>query len=416
METGARSVSLACNRTSNTSSDATAIDRAEGTERTKILFVIDTLEVGGTERSLLQLVGGLDSDCFEPVVCSVYEGESLRAEFEKAGVRVVCLGLRGKYQFLRAFRRLRRVVVQEQPSLIHTMLFRASQVGRTVGWICRIPVISSFVNVPYDPMRLKVDASVKKFKLNALRFLDSATARLVTRFHAVSETARGSNCNHLRVPPRKVSVIPRGRDVDQYSSECDSETNLPSKKKCPAGYPVVVNVGRLIDQKGQIYLIQAMPELLKVLPRLQVLFAGDGPLRTRLVDAAAELKVEQHVTFLGQCDEVPKLLAQADVFVFPSLYEGLPGAIIEAMLAGCPIVASNIPQVAELIKDGETGLLVPPEDPRALAAAVERLAGNRELAERMGAAARDVARRRYDIRRIVQQTEQFYRDILSIGR
>lgn len=381
--------------------------------KTSILYVIDTLEVGGTETSLLQLVARLDRKQIEPIVCSLYQGERLRAEFEAVGVRVICLGLSGKYQFLAAFQRLRRVVREERPSLIHTMLFRASQVGRVVGRIARVPIISSFVNVPYDPMRLKVDTSVSQPKLHALRLLDSTTARFVTRFHAVSQTARDSNCKHLGVPSCGVTVIPRGREVDRYSHEHRSTPDTTLKNESPGGYPVVVNVGRLIGQKGQIHLIHAVPQLLRKFPSLQVRFAGEGPLHAELADIAAQMGAGDHVTFLGRHDDVPGLLASADVFVFPSLYEGMPGAVIEAMLAGCPIVASNIPQVAELIENRETGLLVRPGDPQALAVAIDELVSNREFATRLGRKARDVACKCYDIRVVVRQMERLYESVLA---
>ncbi len=370
-----------------------------------ILFVIDTLEVGGTEQSLLQLVRRLPRDQFRCVVCALYPGCTLAKGFEAAGAEVIDLDLPGKYQFPTAIRRLTSVVKQVTPDLIHTMLFRASQAGRIAGWRNGVPVVSSFVNVPYDRSRRRVDKASKGWKLKGLQFMDAMTARLVTRFHAVSEFAKSSNCQALRVNDARVAVVPRGRDPLQFPSR---ETEA-----CRPAVPVVMNVGRLIEQKGQSHLIAAMQAVTQQVPQAKLRIAGDGPLRESLAGLVQQLGLGKHIELLGRCLDVPEQLKAADVFAFSSLYEGLPGAVIEAMFAGCPIVASDIPQVRELIKHEESGLLVPPADAPALGAALARLLQDRKLAFRLGREARRIALAKYDIHVVTGQMESFYRQVLS---
>ncbi|MCW2608616.1 MAG: glycosyl transferase group 1 [Frankiales bacterium] len=153
--------------------------------------------------------------------------------------------------------------------------------------------------------------------------------------------------------------------------------------------PVVLTVGRLTVMKGQRHLLDALPELTARVPDLAVVLVGDGHLRETLGKQAADLGVAHVVRFAGQRSDARALLDAADVFVLPSLTEGMPLAVLEAMEAGLPVVATRAIGVEEVVDDGVTGLLVPIGDPRALAAALDRLLGDAPLRARLGAAGRD---------------------------
>lgn len=379
-----------------------------------ILFVIDTLEVGGTERSLLDIAGRLDPSRFRPIVCRLYPGETLQAEFERAGIEVVSCELPGKYSFLRGVRKLRSFVREKQPDLIHTMLFRADQVGRVAGAVSKIPVVSSFVGLRYDPIRFSTCPTRSRWKSSLQQTLDWLTARTVTRFHAVSHAVRDSNCRHLRVSGAKVAIIPRGRSLAQtVDTQPSTMGELRRSLGLEGARPLLLNVGRLSAEKGQADLIRAMARLTASLPSARMAVAGEGTLKKELADLTRRLALDPYVSFLGYRRDIPDLLRACDVFVFPSLHEGLPGAVIEAMMAGRAIVASNIPEVAELIQDGESGLLVPPRNPLRLAEAILRVAADSEFAARLGANARRVACQRYDIDIVVRQMEAFYDCVLT---
>lgn len=378
----------------------------------RVLYVIDTLEVGGSEQSLLQIVRRLDRRRFEPLVCHVYAGEALRREFEAAGVRVAGLGIAGKYRFARAYRALLQLARDEQPDLIHTTLFRANQIGRAVGRRLRIPVISSLVNLSYDPVRWQSQSGVNRHKLAAVRALDALTSRWVARFHAVSAAVRDSSCRTLRISPERVAVIPRGRSAAEFTAAARPALDAVRRELGTAGaFPTIVNVGRLVDQKSQAVLIRALPEVLRQFPRAKLLIAGDGPLRGELEREVARLGLGRHVSLLGRRDDVPMILALADCFAFPSIYEGLPGAVVEAMFAGRAIVAADIPVVREVIDAGCTGLLVPPKDFQALAEAIVSVAARPELAARLGRNAQRAALQRFEIRHIVREMEQLYAEV-----
>jgi len=147
------------------------------------------------------------------------------------------------------------------------------------------------------------------------------------------------------------------------------------------------------------------------------LFVGDGPLRGKLEGLVRELGLENRVRFLGSKDreEIPEILAITDIFVLPSLSEGLPTAVIEAMAAGCPVVATAVGGTAEVVADGETGLLVPPRDPDALAEGMKILLQSRATRRKMGEAGAKRAREYFSIERMVREYEALYRRLCQTG-
>jgi len=188
-------------------------------------------------------------------------------------------------------------------------------------------------------------------------------------------------------------VIPLGIDLRRFSVEPRPHEGL-----------VVGNVARLVGQKDQRALVEAAPAILERFPEARFVIAGEGELRGELEAAASGLPFE----FTGERDDVPELLAGFDVFAFPSLFEGLCLAVIEAQAAGVPVVATPVGGIRETVVDGETGLLVPLRDPAALAAAVCRLLEDRELAARLAAEAKRRVLVRFSVEKMVERTIAFY--------
>ena len=172
--------------------------------------------------------------------------------------------------------------------------------------------------------------------------------------------------------------------------------------------PVVLTTGRLVDQKGQRYLVACVPELLRVLPTVAVVVVGGGPLHDALAQQAAALGVADAVRLVGHRTDARELLDAADVYALPSVAEAMPLALIEAMDAGLPAVGTDIIGTSEVVADGETGLLVPPRDPRALGVALLRLLGDPALRRRYGSAARRRYRTRFTASRMAEETLQVY--------
>ena len=377
----------------------------------RLLLVIDTLEVGGTERSLLDFCRHLDRSLYEPLVCRLYRGSTLQPEFERSDIPVVSFDLAGKYRFLRAFSRLSRLARQQHTDLIHTMLFRADQVGRAVGRWNRIPVISSLVGVPHESVRFDNNPQLSRRKHAAIKWLDRLSARWVTRFHSVSRTARDSNCHHLGIALDQVTVVPRGRE--EQGGLPVSTADLQRELGLTPEHRVLLNVGRLVAQKGQRDLLRAMPRVIQSQPAARLLIVGEGQLRGELESLITQLRLNDHVTLLGRRDDVPRLLDLADLFVFPTLYEGLPGAIVEAMLSATPIVSTAIPSIGEAVQHQHSAVLVPPHSPSDLADAIIELLQHSDRAGQLASTAREDALRQFNIPAVTRQIEQLYDSVLA---
>ena len=192
---------------------------------------------------------------------------------------------------------------------------------------------------------------------------------------------------------RRGVVIPLGIDLGRFSVEPRPHEGL-----------VVGNVARLVEQKGQLTLVEAAPAILERFPEARFVIAGEGELRGELEAAAAGLPFE----FTGERDDVPELLAGFDAFAFPSLFEGLCLAVIEAQAAGVPVVATPVGGIRETVVDGETGLLVPLRDAAALAAGVCRLLEDRALAAGLAAEAKRRVLERFSVEKMVERTVALY--------
>jgi L-malate glycosyltransferase len=207
------------------------------------------------------------------------------------------------------------------------------------------------------------------------------------------------------VPADRIKVIPNGVDLERFASR------RPARP-----ISTIVTVANLRREKAHEVLLTAAARLLVRHPRLRFVIAGDGPRMTELRDLARALEIASHVTFLGHCEDVPALLAEADVFVLPSRSEAFPNGAIEAMAAGLPVVASAVGGLMELIDDGVTGMLVRPDDPASLAHALEALIGAPAHAAELGANARDNVTRRYSFDRMVRAFEDLYLTRLGTPR
>ena len=352
----------------------------------RTLFVIDSLGAGGAERSLAQMLPRLvDLDVVASVACFHQRAEGFHDELVAAGVEVHVVQGIGRLGRLRA---LRSLISSMRPDLLHTTLFEADVLGRLAA-VGGPPVLTSLVNTTYGKHRL-TDPNVSRHKLEVARRIDAATARrLGSHFHAITRTVKDAAVLDLGIAPSAVTVIPRGRDrwiLGQPSD--DRRRQARSALGVAQDVPIVLNVGRQEHQKGQCFLLDAAATLRSDRPDLVWLVAGRaGNASAQLAEQHARLDLGDRVRFLGHREDIPELLAAADLFVFPSLYEGLGGALLEAMALQTPVVASDVPAIREVLDDGRSGCLVPPADGPRLAEAVGALLDDPLRATSMAATA-----------------------------
>lgn len=337
----------------------------------RLLYVIDSLAPGGAETSLADMTRGLMVGGIELHVLPLKGAGGVAPRIEADGGVVHAPPVRpGR---LAAIKRVLQVIDEAQPALVHTTLYEADVCGRLAATIRRVPCSSSIVNVSYDLAHAR---EVNAVKLRAALIVDAATAHLSRRLHAITEVVAENASRNLRYSRQRIDVIPRGRDPRRYAFRDEGERErVRQELGVELDTPVVLTVGRHEPQKRQADLVAAMEFVWREYPRAELWLAGkDGRSTAELHDLAAPLG--ERVRFLGHRSDVPALLSAADVFAFPSEREGLGGVLIEAMAAGCPVVASAIPTSLEVLAEGRCGLLHPRADVPSLAAALVQSLGD----------------------------------------
>lgn len=366
----------------------------------------------GAEVSLRDILLGTAHEVEHAVVVLGAENNVLEP-FEQATIPCFVPGPDARNGRIAAVRHVRSAIRAFQPHLVHTTLFDADLAGRVAAKLERVPVISSVVNTPYGPEATAAEP-VSRWKLRAARAVDGFLARRFTSgFHAISAaTARHAEV-HLRVAPQVMRIVPRGRSR-QALGERSSQRRADVRERLGWNdHPVVINVAREEPQKGQRTLLEAFPGVLAEHPDALLVIVGrrgrSSAVLDRLVD---ELRLGGSVERLGVRTDVADLVSAADVFAFPSHYEGLGGAAVEALGLGMPIVASDIPALRELLA-AERGWLVPPGDQVALAASILEVLRGGEEVERRSQAAREYFDRSYELDRCLEGMLDLYRDIES---
>ena len=365
----------------------------------RVLQVVSDLGVGGGQEVVATLTRSLIAvDCI-PVVVALRDGP-LRADLERAGITVEVL--RGRTQSLVALpaalaelRRVRRdfaaIVARHRPEVIQTHLLRAldflvltlrAEPGvRRVFW--------TFHNARLDLRADQLSGPVwllgpKRLAYRALYF---AAGRTVDGFIAVSDDVAAAVRRQFHPPPGRVVTIPNGVDTELYGQPIDRAA-VRERVGLPGDARVLIVVAKLMKQKGHEFLLRALPSLFERFPDLHVLLVGDGPLRSRLTDDIAQLPGAARVHLAGNRRDVGDLLAASDLFVLPSLWEGLPMALLEAMATGLPAVVTDVSGSGQVVVDGESGLVVPPGDVERLCAAIGLMLDDPDRAKRMGIAGR----------------------------
>lgn len=377
--------------------------------RTRVVHLIESLGVGGAERRLASDLRWLDRERYDHRVIYLMAADALGAEIRALGVPVRGLGMRSLRDWRIGIFRLARLLRKWRPRVLHTQVFGADVYGRLAAALVGVPlVISTVQTVPYD-RRLARFFSVKR------KVADRLTARLWTdRFVAVSEPVRDVLISEFGVSPSRVCVIPNGVDVTRFSPRTPDRT---AQSRAFFGLNeqafVILSVGRLIPEKDHDTLLRAFQTIVHHLPRARLLLAGDGPLRGDLEGLVRELGLQGQVTFLGARPDVDRLLHAADLFVLPSLREGLPVALLEAMASEVPVIASAIPPHLAVLRAGQTGWLVPVKDPEALGAAMLDTAMDREKASAVARRGHAHVITRFSAEACACQLQTLYEDLLA---
>jgi glycosyltransferase involved in cell wall biosynthesis len=340
----------------------------------RVLEVIPTLDRSGAEKQMVLLAQGLPRDRFEVEVAALTRLGPLAAPLRAAGIPIHAIGKRFKLDPI-ALGKLTRLMRRRRYDVVHTWIFAANTYGRAAARWANVPVVV-VSEMAVDLWKGKVERAVD-------RKLAGWCDRVIGNSRAVVDYYRA-----LGVPEDRLMCIPSGIGAEDPPAE-DRE-RLRHDFGVEPGDVVLLFAGRLAAQKCVEDLIDAVDLLQHVMPRLRTWIVGDGPLRERLEERARafELIATDRLRFWGHRDDVPRLMWASDIVVLPSRYEGLPNVVLEGMRMSKPVVATAAPGTTEVVRDGETGLLVPIGKPVELARAIRQVAEDPELAARLGSAGR----------------------------
>jgi glycosyltransferase involved in cell wall biosynthesis len=384
----------------------------------RVLHVITTLGRGGAERQLVQLVSNTARGEFAHTVCHLRSPAEFAPEIERAGNRVINFNLSGKHPWLAGARRLAAAMRAERPDIVQTWLYDAAIVARLAQLaVPRAPLLNTLHSTDYDPETIRA-YNLSPHRINLLRLVDKWTARLQTHalYLPVSQTVADSNTKHLGLTPARVRVMYNSIDPRSLDCDADAPRRLRQELDIPAEAIVFLNVGRMDLSKGQTHLLRAFAQVAAAEAHAYLVIVGEGFLMSELRRLVDELGLAARVRLTGRRGDVGAFLQMADIFVFPSLVEGLPLAPVEAMIKGLPCIAARIKPLLEMITDSETGVLVAPGAADELATAMLALARDPARRKVLGAQAQSEAMRRFHTRAAIPQWEALYRQVVADGR
>jgi len=382
--------------------------------RIRVLEVMEATG-GGTKKHLGLLVANLDKARFDvSVACPSarhpsYGDESILADLRAAGVPAYTVEMRRSIaprSDLASFWQLRSLMRGDSFDVIHTHSSKGGFLGRIAARCAGAKAVAHTAHGLYFLGQQGLD---RLFYLS----LERLASCLTDRFIAVSESEKAVAIEHRLFRPHQVVVIENGIEVAPTNPRVD----IPRRRQelgLEPDRPVVGTVSRFNPQKDPATLLRAVALIIQAAPEVQFVWCGDGELKPQAEALARDLGIHERILFTGYRTDAVELMVLFDLFVVSSLFEGLPYTLLEAMSWGKPVVTTDVTGSRDVVAHGETGLLVPPQDPPALAGAVLHLLHSPDEAHRMGQAGRDLVARRFTLKRMIAETEQVYHQLAGV--
>jgi len=373
---------------------------AEKSRPPRIVFLVTALVVGGAEQQARHLARAFRRRGWEVAVISLVRLDAPESVLEAEGIRVETLGMRSGVPDPLALARLVRLLREWRPDVLQSLMVHANLVGRVVRLLVRIPVVVSSIRTPNEGP--------------AWRYLAyRATNRLADATTAVSQDAIDAVTRRGAAPRTGIRLIPNGLDVAEF--EHDDVARSRIRRELGIGDAFLwLSVGRLTEAKDYPTLIDAFAAVSRGVDAISLVIAGPGPLEDELRERIGATGLRDRVRLLGERRDIPALLSAADAFVLSSAWEGLPMVLLEAGAARLPVVATRVGANPTVVDDRVTGLLAPPADAAALAAAMTSLMTMDPDARRaMGLAGHRHVARLFDLDAVAETWQALYAELLA---
>ena len=375
----------------------------------RILVIIDSLGTGGAEFSTLSFYSWLLTNRLATVkLISLKKAEP---EYDYQNMGVLDVQYLTELTFRTRLVELQKICGVFKPDIVHSVLFQANILGRflriaTKGFMH----IESLVNEMYSKHRLD-DPNINLLKLEAYRWFDFSTQLFgVDHFQANGLSVAKHYQQKLHLDKKRITIIPRGRKSNDYVD--DNETKINIRNEFHADNRLLlINVGRQEFQKGQDILLEALSQIPELKDRYKLLLVGRfGKFSDDLKTKITKHDLGENVELLGFRSDVPQLLAASDIFLFPSRFEGLPGALIEAEAAGLPIICSDIPNNVEVVNN-QNAIICPVNSPEMFASAIRELISNQTKRTSMGKKSFQIYNEKFTIERIHDRMYELFKSL-----
>lgn len=370
-------------------------------EKINILHIYQNSKIGGVQQQLLGLLKAYNRELFHPIFCCLGPKEEMGKETEEIGIDFIHLN-RSRYNRFSPgiILDLHKLMKKKQIHVVRTHRYRSNLYGRLAALLAGVPAIIASVHDNY-----------RTDKRPARRVINRILSKITDKIVAVSEDIKKDIIRYDKVDPSKIEVIPNGIDVERFNPK--NTTDIRKEFSLEESDIIIGFVGRIVPAKGLEYLLDAFPYVKEEFKSIKLLIVGEGSLVEELKEKAKKNSIFDNIIFTGRRRDIPEILSGINIFVMPSIAEGLPNALLEAMAMGKPIVATEVGGIPEVIKNRFNGILVPPRDTRALATAMKELIGNAQVAAKMGQAARDLVQDNFTIKAIAQKWQSLYLSILK---
>jgi glycosyltransferase involved in cell wall biosynthesis len=377
----------------------------EKNKRIRVLHLISGDLWAGAEAQAATLLSGLKKNPELKLSAIVFNEGPLSEKLKSLGIPVyIFKEKRCNSPWL--FLRVKKVLSHNQVQILHTHRYKENIIGGLAAWFSGVPYRVKTVHGLEESFR-----GIQKIKANLYNLWDRWITRfLFDKIIAVSSHLAGRlQEEHLSVPIVHIHNCVDSEKIKVNKSKIEVKRDL----KVIKDLPLIGTAGRLVPVKGLDYLLKATPLILGRLPRLKVLIVGEGPERNSLENLASRLGVDSQVIFTGQRGDVYDLISAMDLFVLPSLSEGIPMVLLEALTLGVPVVASQVGGIPEVLVHGQTGFLVPPRDEKALAHACQYILEHRKEAQLLSDRGRKLIQDKFSAEVMAQKVVHLYRSLIS---
>ena len=387
-------------------------------KRIKIVRIIARLNIGGPSLHVVNLNKGLSSDRFESLLVtgSPNTGEGSMLDYaQENGVQPLAIPeMVGEASLrLRDFKalvRLYQILRKERPQIVHTHTAKAGFLGRLAARLAGVPIL---VHTYHGHVLHSYYSPLKSWLLLQM---ERGLARTTDRLVAVSALGKEDLIAYRVAPSEKISVIPLGFDLNPFL-DCESlKGEFRGEIGLAADAKLVGIIGRIFPIKNHRLFLESAAQVAEQESNVRFVIVGDGILRREMEQYAQDLGIRQQVIFTGWRRDLPRIYADLDLLVVSSDNEGTPVSAIEAMASGCPVVATQVGGLPDLVQNGETGYLVPSKQPQALAAAMLELIRDPETAKQMGRSAQQSVMGRFSVNRLISDIEGLYEELLTSGK